>query len=420
MNQPTFWLQVRSEYIIENFDNLITYLRAYNYQGSEADNADYITTINCMSDLCKQYSEIIFQTPFYCRPEIEISTPLAVRIFAATILAAHKAGRTPHLEILALIDLLMKTGVAYKNSVHDGISLVIVCCLRGQQLRMPIFTWEIIERLTSNFDLLFIQLSQMKFAEAAPDTWFIVENQGLLAVGPTDAPSLMAMNRADFESTPTQQLFNVQGIVDVLVNKKSFKRYADYAKLDDYMHGIFNAMNAVKTSPASQRSRYAPGDYMLVRIVEITGYKIVAETIDPAFEKIRGNLRLQTYYSRPDVNVVRKSIDVGDYLEATYVNEGTTQFSTEKNIEEFYRSCAADLANKKFWAVYLRDYSAGKEFISIDGIRFGVDHSKFKILSDEEAEIVDTRIEDGEPIMLQAYRQAQIASGKTFRFMPSL
>ena len=34
-NQPTFWLEVRKEYVVDNFENLLRYLRLYNYKIDE-------------------------------------------------------------------------------------------------------------------------------------------------------------------------------------------------------------------------------------------------------------------------------------------------------------------------------------------------------------------------------------------------
>ena len=59
--QPTFWLEVRKEYVIENFAALLPYLRGYQYDSRmEADDSDFNKTFRCLrevvDDICQSMS----------------------------------------------------------------------------------------------------------------------------------------------------------------------------------------------------------------------------------------------------------------------------------------------------------------------------------------------------------------------------
>lgn len=50
--QPTFWLEVRKEYVIENFAALLPYLRGYQYDSRmEADDSDFNKTFRCLREV---------------------------------------------------------------------------------------------------------------------------------------------------------------------------------------------------------------------------------------------------------------------------------------------------------------------------------------------------------------------------------
>ena len=99
-NRPQFWLQVRKDYILENFESLVNYLRLYNYTPSD-HHPDYDSTLNCMTELCDEIGERILSTPYYATLDTGYDINAMIRLFAATALASNKAGRTPRRVIVS-------------------------------------------------------------------------------------------------------------------------------------------------------------------------------------------------------------------------------------------------------------------------------------------------------------------------------
>ena len=51
-NQPTFWLEVRKEYVVDNFENLLRYLRLYNYKiDEETSDNDFDKSYLCLGQV---------------------------------------------------------------------------------------------------------------------------------------------------------------------------------------------------------------------------------------------------------------------------------------------------------------------------------------------------------------------------------
>ena len=55
-SQPSFWLSVRKEYVIDNFDSLFHYLRYYNYiDYEESTDSDFNRTFDCLKEVTDDY-----------------------------------------------------------------------------------------------------------------------------------------------------------------------------------------------------------------------------------------------------------------------------------------------------------------------------------------------------------------------------
>lgn len=45
MTQPPFWLKISNRYVIENFEQLLKYVKAYNYvYEDESEDSDFVQT----------------------------------------------------------------------------------------------------------------------------------------------------------------------------------------------------------------------------------------------------------------------------------------------------------------------------------------------------------------------------------------
>ena len=112
--QPEFWLEIRKEYIIENFEKLLSYLRAYRYDGTKDSNGEFLTTCRYLVDLADELSENSTRRSFISSPKfiltgsnLIVPNILAYRIIAAAIIASQKIGVDRHKLLGRLLNLLV-------------------------------------------------------------------------------------------------------------------------------------------------------------------------------------------------------------------------------------------------------------------------------------------------------------------------
>ena len=50
--QPAFWLEIKKDYVVDNFERLLNYLRYYNYRpGRGGEQGDFNKSINCLGEV---------------------------------------------------------------------------------------------------------------------------------------------------------------------------------------------------------------------------------------------------------------------------------------------------------------------------------------------------------------------------------
>ena len=192
-NQPQFWLQVRKDYILENFDSLLSYLKNYSYTADD-DHPDYNSTLKCMTELSEDIAAKINGTPYYQPLELDYEPRDILRLFCATILASEKNGHTPRQVIAALVDVFVKSGVTCKEPALPQLYDITLRNLLGYRLVSCGFSWS---DLTSAFSLeiLLIKFTNSRFLKPDNSPGRFIEHQGLFLVPPEGLPVLAPFNR---------------------------------------------------------------------------------------------------------------------------------------------------------------------------------------------------------------------------------
>ena len=77
INQPPFWLEVRKEYAVENFERLLSYLRGYQYITYEA-NGDFEKSVDCLHDAVEELLDDMSQDCLYSNVSNGVTTPTGI------------------------------------------------------------------------------------------------------------------------------------------------------------------------------------------------------------------------------------------------------------------------------------------------------------------------------------------------------
>lgn len=414
-DQPKFWLQVRNEYILDNFDNLLNYLRQYNYLQPAGINTDYNDTLQCMTDLSEQYINQLHAVPYFEKPDFDRDCMLILRLLCATILASRKAGITPWSIIAGAVELTVRMQTKIGDTESDKLFGVVLNCIRLRQLSSPGFGWNDISTERVNLDILGFKLSEMSFTKGTDEPVYCIERKGTLLIPPTGAAVLTATNLNNYKNLNRAEMSHIPEVLTVITDKADLDKHMDFDKMFKLGSELTNRQNKVKASPAMKLLSYGDNDIFPVRVVSKRGSCIVAETIDPKYEKIKGNLLIQTYDSRPTPQALNEMVTVGDTLYVNLTEEGSCRFEITETFEDFYRDFASYYAGQPSSALVLRRIGASIEILSAEGIRGMVHSSKLTTLTDSELDFIQDALVNQTPIPIKFYKEAQDPTAEKFR-----
>lgn len=404
-NTPQFWLQVRKEYIFDNFDNLLNYLRFYRYSDLKDGNPDYDSTLNCMMELSNEYCDIIESTPFFENLVLGRDINSVARLLLSTILAAQKAGFTPHRIICSTIDLFIKSGTKIKEDEIFMMYDIVLHCLRGLDMTMSGFSWTDVISLSGSLDVVAIKFLQMQFSEVSDSPASVyLENNGLLVVPPSSAPVLFPSNLAAYKKGNRQIQLTLPDLLDVEVPRNEYEKIRDIDELNKVCSNFLTMQSQMKPSPTVSKLDYSMDDEFIVKVVDRIGSRIVGETIDPRYNKIAGNVLINLPTIHSSNEILREAIVPGTFLTVLLMDSGNSlKFETGESFEFIYRTYAARHADSVHKAIYVSNYPQGLQFITEDGVYVGVDKSKYETLDNDNLHLLIRACDDGLPIRLRFY-----------------
>ncbi len=405
-NRPQFWLQVKKDYILDNFESLIAYLNHYDYNQDE-DNKDYDSTLECMHQLIEDIGDKITSSPFYTPLDIEYDLSQSIRLMCAHILASHKAGHTPYRTILTLATILVRSDINLDFDTLLCIYSIMMDCLRRRKLLNIGVTWNDISTDKTNELLLILRIKGMRFADASlSDPYHFIENKGLLVIPPTGLVDLSISNRAKYSQNNYEVLFELPSLMRVLAPKENFEFTTDFTKLYNTTSRLLKKQDQYKAAPTAAKEMYGFNESFPVRITSKYGWKIEAETIDPKHQKLTGKLLLELPPRRPKMTAIRDMLEVGNKIMVYRSNQDSYMFDIYDAFEDFYRKYACGCPSEERLSIFINYYPNGTEWLTEDGMRVGIDKSKIEQLDDEEKELFNIAVNENIPIIIKTYKDA--------------
>lgn len=406
VNRPQFWLQIKKEYILDNFENMINYLSHYDYFPSE-DNHDFDSTLECMEQLIDEIWNNIIVTPFFRNAELPYGQSLAIRLICAHILASHKAGKTAHRSIMTLAYILIKSDINFDLDTLTSTYDIMVNCIRKRKLVNAGFTWNDLVPEHINELVMMYRVRIMRFAESTSgDPAYYLERNGLLVFQPSGLPDLCLANRAKYTQGKFEVLFGLPRLLRVLTDKENFEYTDDFSRMYHITQRLLKKQESYIAVPEARRETYDYDDTFPVRIISKFGWRLEAETIDPKYNKIVGKVLLEMPPRRPKMRTMNELLNVGDTIMVYPSNRDGYSFEIYDAFEDYYRKYASECASQQRTAIFSNHYSKGTEWITRDGIRVGIDCSKTNTLDETDAELFRYAIDNQTPIVLKTYKDA--------------
>lgn len=390
-NQPRYWLQVKDEYIVENFDSLVNYLRNYNYDSQQL-HPDYDSTLSCMQSLCAMLGEKIRRAPIYRPLELEYDNETILKLLCATILAEKAAGESMHQEVVSLCSLLLHMQVKIDLRV---IFDKITACMRNQRIISTGITWDNIAPRDGEFSLNFLVLAftRMTFEPVVENTpTRYIEHNGTLMIPRTGALNLFVGNKEEYERGKGELQFALQDMVNIYHRSGEISESDNFSSLISAARRMDAEQLKMKPSMRVIQKDYEEDDVFPIKIVTKRGMMMIGRTIDKRYTPIEGKLLIQFYDNRPSTRIFIEMLKEGDTLMVSKSDVDGYTFTTAESFEDFYRHYSSEFADCEVDAIYSGYFSAGTKWISREGIRLSLPRQKVDELDEESRDRLEALI----------------------------
>ena len=328
------WLELKKEYIDDNFGKLQSYLRDCDEKGNK--DSFYVTTMNLfrerISDLVRELSE----RPIYADEQERQQLASNVNMLATYLLADSNDA------------LALPAYVAFMNELRqmnprlaDLIVRTIMQRMRHEMVMSLGFSWGDLEKIGTDlfvhnacnhaqFDVeLRKPLAFSKYGTA------LLAKEGLLLTHESKdgAKKLMkeGVNSLDAGIGVTLRTTSGEKLKKSLANS--------VVDMDEYTKDFLLAQAKMQNKPAlrQQLKSYEDGEDVIVRIVSIDNREVHVETVDPRYNRVEGVIKYERksiiyYYS----DELYKYFHMGDYLKATITNLNQGLFSIEQQLIAFF------------------------------------------------------------------------------------
>lgn len=377
VSQPTFWLKVKKEYVIENFDSLFSYLREYTYvEQMESAQSDFNRTFQCVKEVVEDYLNESSSDGLCTRATTtkwKDNKKFVVRVMATYLLTAKNKKNTDELAILAkLADMLLLDGYATTKEMVVALKEIIVNCMKKRPIKTLGFTWSHIAS-AENFSLnIFCYNLCSTTFEVVPnsetDPIYMYENKGVL-IAEDGSIKLSPMNYADYAKRQKNGNINsmLGNIANIEVMVKEKERIQSYDQLYRAFPIRLTEQTQVTPSPVVRKREYEDGEELTVRVTNI-GHSICVETIDPAYYSIRGSVNMKPIYRGVTKEFIMATLKAGDHIRVTKQSNALIPFRLDETFEEFCDEYANGADGLEYWAVYESPYTAGHRWVTEEGL----------------------------------------------------
>lgn len=331
-NETPLWLELRKEYIDDNFEQLLTYLRECSTKSQK--DVFYQTTIKLLRERVTELTQKLGTKPIFEAPDETGVTIFNVRLLA-TFLLASPDDSVAQQAYVAMMSELQKLAPKFS----DEIIQTTIERLKHQSIQNIGFSWgDIIDFKEELFTYFAINNCKFKTKLLKPLTYEKFGTAYLNANG-LFLTSENKTNAIKLQNAGANSLDTGIGVTVRTVSSEKLKQ-SDSNKLpamDDFVTNmVYDIWKAQKKDTSSHKLQYIDGDDVIIRITNIERNTIYVETVDSKHEKLSGTIHFGMpnfiYYASP---LFPKYLQPGDYLQATVKDSDKKRFDIEKHFINF-------------------------------------------------------------------------------------
>ena len=339
-DKTPLWLDLRKEYIDDNFEKLRSYLLECSTNASKKDSF-FETTIDLLRARVEDLIAAIASRPIFAEEVDRKSTT-----FNATLLATYLLVDGKH-------DLALPAYIAFMGELRllnprfsDSIISTATNRLRFEKVTGYGFNWKDIEKIgTELFAFNAAKLAKFDVPRKKPlvftkyGTAYISADGLFLTHESASGAKKLIKEGADSLDTGigvTLRTLSSQKLKQS--HEKQMPKIEEFLK--DFMQQQYKVLHKAPVPVAATAlKRYYENDETVVRVsrVDLSKGIVYVETTDPRYHKLTGPIvyektSLVYYYT----NTLYEYFCVGDYLKATITNVDKPAFSIEKQLVTFF------------------------------------------------------------------------------------
>jgi len=359
-NDKPLWLDLRTEYIDDNFDRLLSYLKE-NSQKTDEQDSFYSTTVSLLEERVKNLMEQIS-----AKTETE-DGKYYIRLLASYLLV-DSTSDTAYGAFFALFKVLLQTS---KEKWFDGIIELVNQRLRHTGCENLGYTWSDIEKFQHE---VFLQkvIDYMRFShEVETDAYYthhgtaVITKEGLQLVA--GDIKLLTDGAASLDTQIGSRIITSRD--DKIKQQDS----EDLDKIEKFVTDFVAELRAINiTEKKKKLLNYASGDEVIAKVTRIDGTTIHLETVDPKYKKEVGVLSTKHpnifYYDFP---LFSKGLQEGDFIKTT-IKINATGHAKFYITDQFTRFCVEDCRDHVSYddvvAQLYKKNPTTMVWISVDGI----------------------------------------------------
>lgn len=369
MAQPAFWLKVNKDYVIENFEALLVYLRNYDYNPTFKDgNTDFDDSCRCLMEVADDLSERVANYAMWETPDLGVSHDKGVRILAAAVLTERKRGKQGHVKILELIRLLLLVNQTIPaDSLKKLFNLALSCICRTRITSFPVSFNSIIE---DNFSIAaFCSLLAASVCETSDSELRLAFEKNGAAFIRSGKLILAPMNLADAAKARLRRELSFDSAVEICDSDP--EKLDSEEKIMAFYPRLYSMLQSVKPSPEQTLWKYRDGHRMSAEITYVNDSKIYVRTCDPQYEQINGRIYLDNDILRIPRECLTRMLHTGDRINVIYHEDTLYPFNLDyDSLNDFISEYSRDFQGETVSAIFYEEFKSGKgtRWLTEDGV----------------------------------------------------
>lgn len=385
-DKTPLWLELKKEYIDDNFSKLQDYLRDSAEKGSK--DSFYTTTIELFRERISDLLRDISERPVYADEMERQQLSANVRMLATYLLADGN-----HTLALPAYVAFMNSLRQMTPSLSDLIVRTVMQRIRHEKVIHLGFSWKDLEKLGTE---LFVHNTCKQAVFEGPLSKPQLFSRYGTAMLTKEGLMLTRDNKTDSKKlikSGSDSLNTGIGITLRTPSEQKLKQSLSNSvkDMDEFIKDFILQQARVKKKDDTPRMKsYAEGDEAIVRVTSV-GLDVRVETIDPAYNKVEGVIKYErkslVYYYTDEL---RQYFHVGDYLTATIKNPYHGIFNIEDQLVRFFVEDTRETmdTDESYMLAMLIDEQPGyKAWLTESGIAVRVDgpsqyhHGDFAFIS---------------------------------------